>query len=231
MKYNDLYRNLAAAAIRGRACRERITLPPELTETPLTELSEDDTDRLLDMGRAWGMKLYRFKRGHENLPRVKLVLGILRGVMPESLLDVGSGRGVFLFPFLNAFPDCRVTALDILPHRVELLEDMRLGGITHLSAMNADICTIPIPEKSVDVVTLLEVLEHIPDVQRAVSAAVTAAKRYVIVTVPSRPDNNPEHIHLLKKPVLTELFQNAGCTRLHFSGVPDHLALLANVEE
>ena len=39
-------------------------------------------------------RMYSFKRGHEELPRVKKVLGFLRAVQPESLLDVGSGRGV-----------------------------------------------------------------------------------------------------------------------------------------
>ena len=78
---------------------------------------------------------------------------------------------------------------------------------------------------------MLEVLEHIPDVQAAVTAAVRIARRYVAVTVPSKEDDNPEHIHLLTKPVLTELFRNAGCQRLHFGGVPGHLILTAAVEE
>ena len=231
MEYRELYRALAASAVRGQAAREGKQLPPELLETPLEALGQEDTDRLLDMGREWGVKLYRFKRGHGDLPRVKLMLGYLRGIGPESLLDVGSGRGVFLFPFLDAFPDCSVTALDLLPHRVEFLEDLRRGGLTRLDVRMADVCSQPLPERSVDVVTMLEVLEHIPDVQSAVRAAVAMAKKCVLVTVPSKPDNNPEHIHLLTKPRLTELFANAGCTRLHFSGVPDHLALFANVED
>jgi hypothetical protein len=32
------------------------------------------------------------------LPRVRKVLGVLRGVHPANLLDVGSGRGAFLWP-------------------------------------------------------------------------------------------------------------------------------------
>ena len=231
MNNDELYRELAASAVRGRALREGIALPSALTQTPLDALTDSEIDQLLALGRTWGMKLYRFKRGREQMPRVKLVLGYLRGIMPQSLLDVGSGRGVFLFPMLNAFPDCSVIALDLLPKRVEFLEDVHLGGVARLNVLNADISARPIPEKSVDVATLLEVLEHIPDVQSAVSAAVAAAKRYVIVSVPSKADENPEHIHLLEKPVLTELFRSAGCTRLHFSGVQDHLVLLANVEE
>ena len=59
-------------------------------------------------------------------------------------------------------------------------------------------CSQPLPDHSVDIVTLLEVLEHIPDVEKAV-AAVRMARKYVVVSVPSKEDNNPEHIHLLTK--------------------------------
>ncbi len=231
MEGTELYETLAAAAVRGFALREGRALPGTLGEKTLEELTEDDITALLDLGRAWGVKLYRFKRGHETLPRVKQILGFLRGVRPESLLDVGSGRGVFLFPFLDGFPGVPVTSLDLLDYRVAFLEDIRRGGVDRLTAMEADICACRLPAKSADVVTMLEVLEHIPDVQAAVTAAVRIARRYVAVTVPSKEDDNPEHIHLLTKQVLTELFANAGCDRLHFGGVPGHLILTAAVGE
>ena len=67
------------------------------------------------------------------------------------------------------------------------------------------------------------------NVQAAVNAAVRLAKRYVILSVPSKPDDNPEHIHLLTKDILTELFQNAGCHKLHFDGVNGHLLMMATL--
>ncbi len=79
-----------------------------------------------------------------------------------------------------------------------------------------------------DVVTLLEVLEHIPNVEAAVRNAVRIAKQCIVVSVPSKPDDNPEHIHLLTKDKLTALFNEAGCVKLHFSGVPEHLILVAS---
>lgn len=83
------------------------------------------------------------------------------------------------------------------------------------------------PDGSFDVVTLLEVLEHIPNVEAAIAAAVRLARRCIILSVPSKPDDNPEHIHLLTKPILTDLFAKAGCTNLHFDGVPNHLIMMA----
>lgn len=221
---------LGAAYVRGYAERTGApALPAFAREKRLDELTDEELAQLYAAGKKAELKMYRFKN-HEDLPRVHKALGFLRSVWPENLLDVGSGRGVFLFPFLCAFPATPVTSVDLLGHRVEFLNDVRRGGIDQLTALQMDICKGALPEKSFDVVTMLEVLEHIPDVQRAVCSAVRLAKRYVVVTVPSKPDNNPEHIHLLTKERLTELFGSAGCTRLQFDAVPGHLFMAAAVK-
>ena len=199
------------------------------TAKPLEELTVEEMADLIHRGEQGGLKMYHFKK-KELLPRVRAVLGFLKGIQPESLLDVGSGRGVFLFPFLTEFPWTQVTSVDILPHRVEMLQCIAAGGVERLTALQQDICTWDMVADSFDVVTLLEVLEHIPDIQSAVNAAVRLARRYVVVSVPSKPDDNPEHIHLLTKDILTELFANAGCTKLHFSGVNGHLIMMATIE-
>lgn|GEM_PF-3887364 len=78
------------------------------------------------------LKMHYFKL-KDDLSRVQVVLGFLHGIVPagqcQTLLDVGSGRGVFLFPLLRDFPEMEVTSLDILPHRVELLQCLHDGGI------------------------------------------------------------------------------------------------------
>lgn len=175
-------------------------------------------------------KLHYFKE-KEDLPRVQVVLGFLQGIVPagqcDSLLDVGSGRGVFLFPLLREFPELEVTSLDILPHRVALLECVRSGGVENLHPMLADICDSGIPDKSFDVVTMLEVLEHIPDTERAVRNAVRLARNYVIVSVPSKPDDNPEHIHLFSNEDLKNHFLAAGCSKVKFMSVTNHRVMIA----
>ena len=218
---------LAVAFVRGTARHNPALLSPPLLETTPEELSPEEMKTIFHAGEAAGMKMYYFKK-KELLPRVKAVLGFLRSVQPESLLDVGSGRGVFLFPFLSQFPWAQVTAADILPHRVQMLQAIADGGIENLTILERDICHWPQEENRFDVVTLLEVLEHIPAVDQAVANAVRLAKRFVVVSVPSHPDDNPEHIHLLTKEILTRLFTNAGCTRLHFDGVNGHLILIAS---
>jgi len=220
---------LAAAYVRGAALRagEKRSAFPWL-EKPLEELSAEELAQTVQYGERHELRMYDFKK-KEDLPRVRTVLGFLKGVQPESLLDVGSGRGVFLFPFLREFPWTPVTSVDLLPRRVEVLQCMSEGGMDRLDARVQDFCAWDRPVGSFDVVTALEVFEHIPNVADAVRAAVRLARRYVVVSVPSKPDNNPEHIHLLTKDILTELFRQAGCESLQFGGVPGHLTLIAGV--
>ena len=171
----------------------------------------------------------------DDLPRVQVVLGFLHGVVPvgqcQSLLDVGSGRGVFLFPLLRDFPDLYVTSLDIMPHRVELLQCIHDGGIENLNPLLDDICTWNAPDKSFDVVTMLEVMEHIPDTEAVVHNAIRLAKNYVIVSVPSKPDDNPEHIHLFSKEDLKSLFLQHGCSKVKFMSVTNHTVMVAYLNQ
>ena len=172
-------------------------------------------------------------KAKEDLPRVKAVLGFLQGIIPagqcQSLLDVGSGRGVFLFPLLRDFPTLEVTSIDILPHRIKLLECLHDGGITHLHPVVEDICTWNAHDKSFDVVAMLEVMEHIPDTEAVVRNAVRLARNYIIVSVPSKPDDNPEHIHLFSNDDLKSLFLAHGCKKVKFISVTNHRIMVAQL--
>ena len=222
----------AAAWLRGHALRTGVpNIDKELLDMPLEVLTDAELSAIVEAGERTGQKLYPFKTGKTELPRVRRVLSFLHGIEFETLLDVGSGRGVFLLPFMEEFPQVQVTSLELLYKRVAFLNELAAGGYSQLTAYNKNICDQPFPENSFDVVTLLEVLEHIPEVEKAVAAAVKMARKYVVVSVPSKEDDNPEHIHLLTKDILTKLFADAGCTKLHFGGINGHLILVANVEE
>ena len=147
----------------------------------------------------------------------------------NTLLDVGSGRGVFLFPLLREFPKLEVTSLDVLPHRVALHECIHEGGVENLHPLLENICTWDVPDKSFDVVTMLEVMEHIPDTEAVVRNATRQAKNYVIVSVPSKPDDNPEHIHLFSNEDLKSLFLDNGCRKVKFMSVTNHHVMVATL--
>lgn len=228
MKTATHYTEPALACVRGHAIR---TGNPSLTDaeihTPLTALTPDQTERILAAGETAGLPLHYFKRSR-TLPRVEWALGVLRGMQPGSLLDIGSGRGTFLWPLLDAFPHLPVTAVDADPRRAALLSAVQAGGMERLTARQADATALPFPDRSFDVVTMLEVLEHIPDAEPALAEVVRVCERALLITVPSRPDDNPEHIHLFDEERLRRMLAAYGVSRIKCDGVPGHLTLLAH---
>ena len=204
------YDELAAAFVRGR----------------LGPADDSDVAATLARGRAAGLQLHKFKRAVE-LPRVRKVLGVLRAMAPETLLDVGSGRGTFLWPLVDALPSLRVTAVDVSARRAADLHAVHKGGLTRLHALRMDARRLAFADASFDGVTLLEVLEHMPSPERAAAEALRVARRFVVASVPSKPDDNPEHIHLFDEPALRRLF--AGAARVTCEWVLNHVVVVARV--
>lgn len=205
------YAGLAAAYVRGTLAG----LPPGLEEGDL-----------LARGRAAGLKMHRFKRTME-LPRVRAVIGILRGLAPARLLDFGTGRGVFLWPLLDAFPELQVTAVEPDAKRRVYLEAVGRGGVSRLTVSAGDACALGYQDQSFDVVTALEVLEHQPDPLPMARSAVRLARRCVVVSVPSKPDDNPEHVQLFSGRSLTELLTRAGASSVRVEHVLNHIIAVA----
>ena len=187
-----------------------------------------DAAELLARARDAGLKLHRFKRTMD-LPRVRAVLGILRGVGPESLIDFGTGRGVFLWPLLDAFPALAVTAVERDERRLGHLEAVRRGGIERLAVVRGDASALPFAAGSFDVATMLEVLEHQDDPLPLAREAVRLARRFVIASVPSKPDDNPEHVQLFTGDTLIALLTEAGAASVTVDYVLGHIIAVARV--
>lgn len=215
---------LAAAYVRG--IRPVVPLPDALAQRPFSTLTSSDMETIVAAGLAAGVRLHPFKRTR-GLPRVSQVLGVVRGIQPANLLDIGSGRGAFLWPLLTALPQVSVTAVDLLPHRLQTMAAVRRGGIDALTCARMDVTRLGLPDASFEVVTMLEVLEHIPQAAQALAEAVRVAARFVILSVPAKADDNPEHIHLFTQAGLQEMFAAAGIRRLKFSFVPNHMLVVA----
>jgi 2-polyprenyl-3-methyl-5-hydroxy-6-metoxy-1,4-benzoquinol methylase len=188
----------------------------------LPETTAGSDEELVRMGLRARLRLHRFKRT-SGLPRVSRVLGILRGLGPESVLDIGSGRGVFLWPLLDAFSWLPVMAIDRSSQRVASLHAVACGGVTRLTPFVADIQRLGLAGGSVDVVTFLEVLEHLERPALALAEALRVVRRFVVLSVPSKGDDNPEHIHLFTRDSLEKLVLDAGASRVSFDGVLNHL--------
>ena len=191
----------------------------------LDHLDEKQISELIEIGYRSGFKMHRFKRTM-GLPRVQKVIGYLQGLNPVDLLDIGTGRGVFLWPLLDTFPVLPVTCLDKLPHRIELLKNVKEGGISNLNPITGDILQNEFNSESFDVVTFLETLEHTEIPETALLEAVRIAKRAVILSVPSKEDDNPEHIHYLREKFFTDGLQDYHSYSVKFDYVLNHMLVL-----
>jgi hypothetical protein len=77
----------ATAFVLGkRAMGAEVELPPALVDRSCDALTEDQQRQVIDAGLTAGLRLHKFKRTM-GLARVERVLGILRGLAPECLLD------------------------------------------------------------------------------------------------------------------------------------------------
>ncbi len=206
------YVNLAAAFVQGK-----LGMMPQLS-----------AEEIIQAGLSEGLRLHKFKR-NAQLPRVRKALGILRGLAPKSLLDIGSGRGTFLWPLLEAFPYLSATAIDLSQRRAKDLDAMRRGGVDNLTVVCGDGVTLPFASRCFDVVMMLEVLEHMLLPEKAVAEALRVTSRFVVVSVPSKVDDNPEHLHLFNKTKLEAMFQQAGAKHITFDFVLNHIIAVVKI--
>jgi len=206
------YTELAAAFVRGK----------------IGEVDDLSDEELLGLGKARGLRLHKFKRQAE-LPRVRKVIGVLQSIAPPSLLDIGSGRGTFLWPLLNSFPQMLVIAIDHNPTRVADIDAVRRGGRVNLIPLVVDATAISMADECVDVVTALEVMEHLPRPALAAAEAVRIARSFVIASVPSKEDDNLEHIQLFNRESFEALWMRAGARGVNIQYVLNHMIAVIKV--
>jgi SAM-dependent methyltransferase len=145
----------------------------------------------------------RQEKYHDPNPVVGFVIrrfferigGLLADLEPQSLLDAGCGEGEMLRRGVTP-KGTRTVLLDRNPESAAQL----IGSVDAL----------PFASGSFDVVTCLEVLEHLDQPERAVSELLRVSRRAVVVSVPYEPwfrignvlrgkhlgglGNHPEHV-------------------------------------
>jgi hypothetical protein len=208
--------------------RYYLALGAAFARSRLGDMTTSGDAAALREGLVRGLPMHKFRRLDDRLmARIRCVLALLAELAPATLLDVGSGRGAFLWPLLDAFGDLAVTAIDLDERRATDLAAFAHGWLPRLAVLPMDATSLRYDDDAFDGATVLEVLEHLPDPRLAASEAVRVARRFVIASVPSRPDSNPGHVHLFDRVTLTALFTSAGARAVWLEEVPGHLIALA----
>lgn len=129
-----------------------------------------------------------------------------------SVLDLGSCFG--FLPLRLAAAGTTVTATDILPGTMRLLDAVapRLG--LHVDTLVCDAANVPVPDGSADTVTAIHLLEHVNDALGAtiLAEALRIARQRVVVAVPFEDEATACHGHVrtFDLPALEELGRSTG---------------------
>ncbi|GAA5103717.1 mycofactocin oligosaccharide methyltransferase MftM [Haloechinothrix salitolerans] len=129
-------------------------------------------------------------------------------VPPGSVLDLGSCFG--FFPLLLAERgDTSVIASDLVPASMRLLATIARARHVPLATLACDAASVPLPNRAVDTVTLLHLLEHLEpaDGDRVVAEAVRLASIRVVVAVPFEEEPAPiyGHVRTFDRSILADI--------------------------
>ena len=103
------------------------------------------------------------------------------------------------------------------------------GEIERIVSARMDGTSLALEDGAAEVVTALEVLEHLQRPELAAREAVRVSRQFVLASVPSREDDNPEHIQLFTRDSLSRLFLDAGAVGVRVEPVRGHFVCLARV--
>jgi len=190
---------------------------------------DQDLALRVERARSQGHPTFWFKRSRP-WPRTQAALASLSGLWPDSVLDVGSGRGTSLWPMLEGLPLARVTALECDRAAARELGRVVAGGLPRLAVVCAEIGRLPFSGGAFQVACALEVLEHLSDPIGAARELRRVARHALVASVPLGPDDNPEHRTVFERGALASLLRSAGFAKVKERIVDGHLLGLALVE-
>ncbi len=110
---------------------------------------------------------------------------LLRRADPSSVLDVGCGEGVLVQRWAQLLGGRRVVGVDLEEESLQAGWSARQAP--NLEFRVAEATSLPFADGEFDLVSAVEVLEHVPDPQRALAEMRRCAHRYLLVSVPREP--------------------------------------------
>ncbi|MFA5050683.1 MAG: class I SAM-dependent methyltransferase [Patescibacteria group bacterium] len=124
-----------------------------------------------------------FAQDFAEVERVKSISNII----PKdvcTILDAGCGNGFFINFLKQKNSYTKLTGLDYSEEALKHVQTDKIQG---------DVTALPFADNSFDLVTCLEVLEHLPqeDLKKGISELQRVSKKYILITVPN--DENLQH--------------------------------------
>ena len=146
--------------------------------------------------------------GYCYLGGVNLVLDLLANESFDSLADIGCGDGRLLREIARRFSDAKLVGFDYSEHAIKLAQAMN----PQLEYICRDICTEKPGDETYDVITLVEVLEHIPvnsaEEFIAACAGMQKSGNRIIITTPHKNKKlQPKHYQHFDTASLTKILE------------------------
>jgi ubiquinone/menaquinone biosynthesis C-methylase UbiE len=110
---------------------------------------------------------------------------LFRSVDPASLLDVGCGEGVLTQRWAQALAPRRVVGIDLDDPLIAA--EWERHGAPNLTYVAQRAEHLPFADAEFDLVTAIEVLEHVPDPAHTIAEMSRCAARHVLISVPREP--------------------------------------------
>jgi len=104
---------------------------------------------------------------------------------PRSLLDVGCGEGVLVHRWAQRLGERRVVGIDLEEPSIQAGWAERRAPNLEYRVMRAE--NLPFADDEFDLVSAIEVLEHVPNPEHTLSEMARCGQRHLLVSVPREP--------------------------------------------
>jgi ubiquinone/menaquinone biosynthesis C-methylase UbiE len=104
---------------------------------------------------------------------------------PRSVLDVGCGEGVLVQRWARRLGEGRVVGIDLEEDSIQAGWERHRAPNLEYRVMPAD--TLPFGADEFDLVSAIEVLEHLPDPERTLAEMARCSRGHLLVSVPREP--------------------------------------------
>jgi 2-polyprenyl-3-methyl-5-hydroxy-6-metoxy-1,4-benzoquinol methylase len=171
------------------------------------------------------------KYGSSNPLVRRLMAGFQRSLQelfdladPASLLDVGCGEGVLVHEWARRIRSRRVVGIDLEEPSIQAGWAARQAPNLEYMVMRAE--NLPFANDEFDLISAIEVLEHVPDPEHTLVEMTRCAQRHLLVSVPREPlwralnmargaywselGNTPGHLNHWSRRAFVELLSRHG---------------------